>query len=57
MEDLKLNTLYAVNEDFRNFVNKNAKTYNKPVDAVLKMQITKEYALYLIPDGKILEDE
>ena len=56
MDDLKLNTLYAINEDFRNYVNKCAKTYNKPVEYILKMQTTKEYALYLKPDGK-MEDE
>lgn len=47
MEDMKLNTMYATNEDFRNFVNKCAKTYKKTVDEVLQMKTTKEYAAYV----------
>ena len=47
MEELKLNQMYSTNEDFRNFVNKCAKTYNKTVDEVLQMKTTKEYAAYI----------
>lgn len=47
MRELKLNTLYATNEDFREYVDKCAKTYRKTVDEVLEMQTTKEYAYYL----------
>lgn len=46
-EELKLNSMYSTNEDFRNFVDKCAKTYKKTVDEVLQMQTTKEYAAYV----------
>lgn len=48
MRELKLNTLYSTNEDFRNYVDKCAKTYKKTVDEILQLKTTKEYALYLI---------
>lgn len=47
MEELKLNQMYSTNEDFRNFVNKCAKTYNKSIDEVLEMKTTREYAAYV----------
>lgn len=47
MEELKLNQMYTTNEDFRNFVNKCCKTYNKTVDEVLQMETTKQYAAYV----------
>ena len=52
MTDLKLNTLYSTNKDFREYVDKCAKTYRKTVDEVLLMKTTTEYALYLQPDAK-----
>ena len=51
MREIKLNTMYSTNEEFREFVDKCARTYKKTVDEVLQMQTTKEYALYLIDKG------
>ena len=51
MREIKLNTMYSTNEDFREYVDKCARTYKKTVDEVLLMQTTKEYALYLIEKG------
>lgn len=50
--DMKLNSLYTTNEDFRSFVDKCAKTYKKTVNEVLKLQATYEYALYLKGEGR-----
>ena len=47
MEDLKLNSMYTMNEDFRNFVDRCAKTYKKTVEEVLQMETTREYAAYV----------
>jgi hypothetical protein len=53
MESIKLQTLYSTNEDFRNYVNKCAKTYRKTVDEVLSMATTREYAEYCAKGGEV----
>ena len=55
MESIKLQTLYSTNEDFRNYVNRCAKTYRKTVDEVLSMATTREYAENCAKGGEINE--
>ena len=42
---------YNENSDFKQYVDKNAKAYNKTVDEVLQMRITDEYLKSLLKGG------
>ena len=51
-EKLKvLKAFYEKNADYRDFVDKNALTYNKSIEYVMSMPITEEYRQSLLVGG------
>ena len=43
--------LYSDNEDFRAYVDRNAKSYNRPVAEILELRIIKDYGDYILSRG------
>lgn len=48
--------VYKTNSDFREYVNKACKNYNKTVNEILVLEHTKQYYKYLLEEGRINGD-